>query len=143
MTPEERKARFDAIADKHAARLEARVAALNKDALDKISGLAMEHGEQYLQTLLNQGRAPEDAKQAAIDEAERLEKHLQQTLYDLADDQLPKQTLFCANEGRETEHVLTVDRNGETVATCACGRFKKFVPNYDFEHPPTGEEPAA
>jgi hypothetical protein len=34
--------------------------------------------------------------------------------------------LFCALCGEPTEREVSVDANGEMVATCACGRFLKF-----------------
>lgn len=34
--------------------------------------------------------------------------------------------IFCSNEQTETEHILSVDKAGEIVATCGCGFFLKF-----------------
>lgn len=34
--------------------------------------------------------------------------------------------IFCANEQEVTEHVVTIDNNGEFVFTCDCGRFIKL-----------------
>lgn len=34
--------------------------------------------------------------------------------------------IFCTNEQKITKHTLTVDNNGEILATCECERFIKF-----------------
>jgi hypothetical protein len=39
--------------------------------------------------------------------------------------------LFCANDQKETAHVLDVDGNGEVVLTCPCGRFIKLPAGAD------------
>ena len=42
--------------------------------------------------------------------------------------------MFCANEQKETEHVLDIDGNGEIVLTCSdCGRFVKLPKGTDAE----------
>jgi hypothetical protein len=40
-------------------------------------------------------------------------------------------TIFCANEQKETPHVLSASGDGEIVATCDCGRFLKFPKGID------------
>lgn len=41
--------------------------------------------------------------------------------------------VFCVNEQEITEHVVTVDANGEFVFTCPCGRFFKLSGELDKE----------
>jgi len=35
-------------------------------------------------------------------------------------------TIFCVNEQKETQHVLSANANGEIIATCDCGKPIKF-----------------
>lgn len=39
-------------------------------------------------------------------------------------------TAFCAIEQLETEHVVTIDKNGEYLFTCPCGAFFKFPADF-------------
>lgn len=38
---------------------------------------------------------------------------------------------FCSNEQTQTDHVVSVDNNGEFVFTCDCGRFFKLPADLD------------
>lgn len=93
---------------------------------ERIEAAVEAHTLQYLQNRLLAGGDPDEAVLAAHDEAERHRLHLAKTVMNLADTNVKNETLFCANCNKDTEHALTVDGNGETVATCACGRFKKI-----------------
>jgi predicted aldo/keto reductase-like oxidoreductase len=63
---------------------------------------------------------------AAQDELVRHVKHRSRVAALHVEQGVAKKTLACAQCGTETPHAVEIDQNGETVAHCLCGRFRKF-----------------
>jgi hypothetical protein len=96
-------------------------------ALERIDTAVSAHTLQYFENLLAAGRPEADALEAAKQEAARHRQHLAMAALQIADPSVKNVDLFCANCGAVTPHGTVVDHNAETVATCACGRFRKFA----------------
>ena len=115
-----------AAAAKHAER-QAAIAGALVTHTERIDAAVDTHAVQYLENKLNDGVETDEAIKLAQAEAARHRMHLAQAATKIADPAVKNVALRCANCLAVTEHALTVDHNAETVATCLCGRFRKFA----------------
>lgn len=118
--------RLAAIAAEHKKRQDAINAALTDETKARIADAATEKAAQYFSDLLSLGHSEEEATQLAVDEARRHEAHLLETAALHADSSSRKETVMCVACKTDTPHTVVTDKNGEYVATCACGRWKKY-----------------
>lgn len=124
MTKDDLQKRLDDIAAKHEVQAK-RVAAVL--ATDEVHKRVLEHSAQHFTNLIEQGVDVEHAFALSHDEAERRQRAIVDAINATVADGAVIVSIHCVVENSVTPHVVTVDRNGDSVATCTCGHFRKFA----------------